>query len=224
MLKTLKTVQDSVAALHSKHDVPCAVTLILDTPDPKTLAVAESACLTYPNTRISISAFRDLGLSRNQGIQESSADWIAFVDADDLWGPSWLSLAFTASAQNPRAIFHPEISFYFGSSTTRESSIVARHISSTDSNFDPFTLSTENYWTSACFASRAMFLETPYRPVDKSKRIGMEDWTFNLETLAKGIHHLVVTDSVHFIRDKPVGSMRDDHSSYSAFHYPVKYL
>jgi glycosyltransferase involved in cell wall biosynthesis len=224
MLKTLKTVQDSVATLVAKHDVSCVVTLILDTPDSRTLEVAESACKTYQNTRISISDFRDLGLSRNQGIQESSADWIAFVDADDLWGQSWLSLAFSASVQNPGAIFHPEISYYFGSSTTRESNIVARHISSTDSDFDPFTLSTENYWTSACFASRAIFLDSPYRPVNKAKRIGMEDWTFNLETLGKGIQHLVVRDSVHFIRDKPVGSMRDDHSSYSAFHYPVKYL
>jgi hypothetical protein len=43
--------------------------------------------------------------------------------------------------------------------------------------------------------------------VDRDHGLGIEDWSWNLETSAAGIHHGVVPGAVHLIRRRPSGSL-----------------
>lgn len=49
-----------------------------------------------------------IAASRNEGIRQASADWIAFLDSDDLWIPEKLSRCLAATTLETEAVSHPE--------------------------------------------------------------------------------------------------------------------
>ena len=44
-----------------------------------------------------------VGSTRNRGVRESSSEWIAFLDSDDLWAPQKLELQLSFSQSTPEA-------------------------------------------------------------------------------------------------------------------------
>jgi hypothetical protein len=163
----------------------------------------------------------DLGLSRNRGAQSAHGEFLAFLDGDDLWGSDWLRFAYAAATAPDAphaAIWHPESLFYFSWNDFDRHSITAlpRHdtqsfhffqSSSVSSPLVPNTLLLENIWTANVFTRRSIHLEHPYRPANKLTGFGIEDWTWNIETLWANIPHHVVSDTVHLIRLKESGSL-----------------
>jgi len=90
--------------------------IVLDRPDVVTEELMQRYCESTANTRVLNVDHGDLGLSRNSGVAAAQGKWIAFLDADDLWGRTWLSAAFNAAENDPRPIvWHPELSVLFGS-------------------------------------------------------------------------------------------------------------
>jgi glycosyltransferase involved in cell wall biosynthesis len=169
--------------------------------------------------------FQDLAKARNFGVSESSGEFIAFIDADDIWGSNWLLEAVKMARNNTEVhVLHPQLNYYFGHATSRDSSFVTKHIDSQSSEFDLFTLAFANYWTSSAFAQKSVFELVPYRPIDLNAKIGFEDWSFNIDCLVAGIHHSYVPKTIHFIRDKPTYRMRTTHSSFGSVRYPVSFL
>jgi len=125
--------------------------------------------------------FGDLASSRNFGVEQSDADYIAFIDGDDLWSRRWLVDSYLmATADSRSLVLHPEFNIYFGAA----SSHVFQHVDMEDRDFEPALMLRKNYWT-------ALRLETGF---------GYEDWTWNYETVNAGLVHKIVPGSSHFIR------------------------
>lgn len=163
--------------------------------------------------------FGDLGLTRNAGALTAKGEYLAFFDGDDLWGAEWLHLAYSAAqATGEDAIWHPECLYYFDSGDYDRHSITSdphsaaqsfhfiHHPSNTE-DFDRNCLFLNNVWSANIFAKRALHLRHPYKPVDKQKGFGVEDWSWNVETVWAGIPHYVVPETVHLIRLKETGSL-----------------
>jgi len=94
--------------------------------------------------------------------------------------------------------------------------------SSDEATFDSACMLVTNPWNACSFASREVYLQTPYaraRPGESG--FGFEDWHWNCETLSKGNAHLVVPDTVHYVRKKSSGSLNNAHSSQDALIPPT---
>jgi hypothetical protein len=163
----------------------------------------------------------DLGLARNAGAEAAAGDFLAFLDGDDLWGADWLRLAHasaTASDVAAEAIWHPTYRYLFVESdfdrhsTTKTPhasalSFYLRHNASDEPDFERDALFLENMWSANVFARRDIHRRIPYRAVDRIRGFGIEDWTWNLHTLWRGLSHLVVPNTVHLIRMKETDSL-----------------
>jgi hypothetical protein len=165
--------------------------------------------------------FGDLGASRNEGTRLSSCSHLAFLDGDDMWGADWLvkasASAFAAGWPND-VVWHPEWLYYFderdfdchtagGLPRRGARSFLMTHVSSDSPELDRRALLMNNFWTANVFASRSLHERFPYREIDRSSGFGIEDWSWNIETLSAGVRHDVVPDSVHLIRVKQSGSL-----------------
>lgn len=186
-----------------------------------------AACVEVCRSRLSIVEhvdFGDLGESRNHAVRAASGDLIAFFDGDDLWGSDWLALAARSVAQlaSGETIFHPEVVYYFDQadypvqSADVTPSALARsfhliHQDSASSMFDAGALLFNNVWTSNVVAARRTLLRHPLPRVDHQGGFGVEDWTWNVSTLAAGIRHAVVPGTVELVRvrDTPSLSQRN---------------
>ena len=88
--------------------------LVLDAPDDATASLAERWGDRRDVRSITISE-GDLGAARNASVAGTDATWLAFLDADDLWGEEWLvAAASAADGASEFDVFHPQVNIIFG--------------------------------------------------------------------------------------------------------------
>jgi len=198
---------------------------ILDRPDHDTYRIVHTSG-AWLDDIVTVDC-GDLGASRNEGTRLSSCSHLAFLDGDDLWGSDWLvkasASAFTAGWPDD-IVWHPEWLYYFderdfdfhtagGLPRSGTRSFLMKHVASDSPELDNRALLMNNLWTANVFASRSLHERFPYREIDRSSGFGIEDWSWNIETLVAGVRHDVVPDSVHLIRVKQSGSLGQQNSA-----------
>jgi hypothetical protein len=188
---------------------------MLDRADDETTSIVDGHAELFD--RIAKVNYGDPAQTRNAAVSLASADFVTFLDGDDLWGESWLSHAVAQAKVRPDSIWHPEWRYHFTDedfrrhSVTRLPSIDAgsyfvQHVASDDPDFDPRVLLLENVWSVNCLASVKIFQQIPYPSTNRGRGLGIEDWSWNIATVCEGYEHRLVPDTVHMIRTKSSGS------------------
>jgi glycosyltransferase involved in cell wall biosynthesis len=197
------------------NGISVEVLAVLDNPTDETRDVVKR--LDLLDSRPITVSFADLGQSRNAGVTAADGEWIGFIDGDDLWSENWLSAAFElAQNSDAKTILHPQVNVYFDAVEQ-----IFCHINMDDDDFDMFSLTTLNYWTSLAFAKKSTYLTVPYRETRLANQIGFEDWGWNLETIAMGYSHKCVPETLHAVR-KRRGSLNDRAAGAKAMPHPTQ--
>ncbi len=96
-----KTIKNTIESVLKQTFTDFELIIINDGSQDSTLAVIDNIqdsrkkVFSYPNAGVSES--------RNRGLEQSTGEYIAFLDADDLWTPDKLEAQFKALQENPNA-------------------------------------------------------------------------------------------------------------------------
>ncbi len=141
----------------------------------------------------------DLGLVRNAVIPDTDGDYIAFLDADDIFSENWLAESLAAlragEERGVGLIASPELQILFDRNVTAN-----RNLDQGSPLFTPYFLYFRNYYDSLCMAPRQAHLEVPYASRDIANGLAFQDFQFAIETMSRGWKHVVVKDTIIFKR------------------------
>lgn len=154
---------------------------------------------------------RDLGRVRNALLPDTEGDYIAFLDADDLFSENWLGegmdVVKAGEARGERLIAHPELNVLFDRNRA-----VSRNVDQDSPLFTPHYFYARNYYDSLCLAPRQAHLAAPYSPRDIPNGLSFQDFQFSIETMARGWKHVVVKDTIIFKRRRDFSLMVENMS------------
>lgn len=144
----------------------------------------------------------DLGMVRNALVPETEGEYIAFLDADDIFSENWLAEAMATvtegHARGAGLIASPELEVLFDRNVA-----ATRNLEQDSPLFTPYFLYLRGYYDSLCVAPRQAHLDVPYARRDIPNGLAFQDFQFAIETMAKGWKHVIVKDTIIFKRRRP---------------------
>ncbi|HEX2175753.1 MAG TPA: glycosyltransferase family A protein [Nocardioidaceae bacterium] len=183
------------AARHRGYTVQPIIAL--DAPTEATMAYFHQPRFDHWERRIMHEG--DLGRVRNALVPDTDGEYIAFLDADDLFSENWLADAVaTVKAGDERGeklIAHPELNVLFD-----RNEMVTRNIDQDSPLFTPYYFYARNYYDSLCVAPRDAHVAVPYAGRDIANGLSFQDFKFSIETMSRGWKHVVVKDTIIFKR------------------------
>jgi glycosyltransferase involved in cell wall biosynthesis len=171
-----------VAAVQSALTQQAADVEVIVVDDGSSDGSADRVAAQCPSARVLRQPNAGVAAARNRGMQAATGEWIAFLDADDIWLPGKLDAQLSALEQQPDAQM-AYTAWYVWPSTIPEPSaedIEALQRAGTDHPdtgptgwiYGPLLLDCE-VWTSTVIGRRSLFQQIGY--FDASLRIG-EDY------------------------------------------------
>lgn len=104
---------NTLTSVAKQTNLPLELIVVDDGSTDQTCDVTESFARTHPELAIRLlrEPHRGPGAARNAGVRAANSQWIAFLDADDLWHPEKLAKMADAIQAHPTANFlcHNEI-------------------------------------------------------------------------------------------------------------------
>lgn len=211
---------EMVVQVMADAGLKCDIVCTLDNADAATTDVVSRHELVRRFGRVLVFKNSDLSSSRNHAVDSARGDYVAIMDGDDFYSPRWLLGAYHRCRQfSQPVIVHPEFVVNFGIYSG-----IAKVVDTSETGLEGTTPITENRWVAASFAPRVVYESIPYsRPDLAISGFGYEDWHWNCETLAAGIHHVSAHETALFYRRR-ANSMVMEHSTGHAIIRPTAFL
>lgn len=191
----------------------CETILVLDRADALTRQVLGD--LFGASARLLETDEGDPGQARNRGIEVANGTCATFLDGDDLWSENWLVEAWKMSLLRPDAILQSACNMAFGMKR-----LLFWHVDSETAMCDHSYLDWLNYWDALTFARTEIYRQFPFRQNDLRLGFGHEDWHWNAVTIAAGIPHKPVPETMHFKRARQ-GSQMSRVDSVGGVRWPL---
>jgi len=190
---SIKSVEEAVEYASDKG-ISVEKIFAMDNPTDETAAIAY--ILKDKGWIVSEVSFKDQGKVRNDAVTRANGQYVAFIDADDLFCFGWLGDAYEfAESFDEDVIVHPEFNYFFEGVKN-----IVCFIDQDSTTFDYDRLRVANYWDSLSFCKKTIYLDFPFCDREIARGYAYEDWHWNCVTVAAGIKHKILYDSVIFKR------------------------
>jgi glycosyltransferase involved in cell wall biosynthesis len=107
-----RTLADALASVQAQTFRDFEAVIVDDGSTDDTPAIARRFCEADSRFILRTQTHAGVSVARNHGIRQSRGNWIAFLDADDVWLPEKLERQMALSYEDPRANF-VFTNFYF---------------------------------------------------------------------------------------------------------------
>lgn len=191
---------ERVRRFADKEGILVEFVAVLDCADAETLRIVPNSPVLRDYDQIVEAHNRDLGTSRNSGVQAARGQFIGIFDGDDFYSDNWLVEALKVARINPsNYIVHPECQISFGATHC-----IAYMVDMNEHpNYPLQNCLAVHPWIACSFGAKTVYESTPYCRCDtKETGFGFEDWQWNLETISKGALHVHAKETAHYYRRK----------------------
>ncbi|MBY0337405.1 MAG: glycosyltransferase family 2 protein [Acetobacteraceae bacterium] len=174
------------------------VLVVADAPDAATLDVLAHNAARID--RVEQVSFRDLGQSRQYGIERARAPFVFLHDADDLYSRNFYVQGLrTAMSEgfDSNALYHCQYRVDFDQEVG-----VTEAIASDDPEFDPQMLVVNWFFPHKGMAHRSAFERLVIPHNTHGDGFGSEDWAWGSNLIAAGGTHRILRDTIVFYRRK----------------------
>jgi len=152
------------------------------------------------NIKFLESSCRNLSQSRLLGLSSAYGKYISFLDGDDLISSNWIQESLNMINKNSFGfIYHPEIAMQFNHNGYLRHSLQP-NVEKNDKE-RAIGIFYENFWTSLFICSRE-YVDTYFKEVLATNGNGFEDWSMHINSIGKSVSHIVVPQTIHFVRVK----------------------